>query len=705
MSHRHETQENETPGQESQPQGDRSHGHDSHSHGSEGHVRWPLFGKISIMVEGFVYYSQYSSKVITHDLAKWFPSASIHSSIQDTLMLLAGILSLIMGYLADDVFGKYWVVMATYIFCTAAPLVAVMSINTPNLSSEMRTNIFISSIYCWFPILAVEATRVALISEQFKLPQSLRNLKLFYFVFFLNRYAGSGVAGLLMKMEQYFGGNKIQLTIRVFLLASVVISYTLLLIILKNKIRRKRVQVGVVDNVVSCIFSALWNRAFLRKKMAANAKWIDYSDAKYFKETKDSALQLVQMSLIFLPFSLFFGLNEFLDVIWMEQNDWINPDSNAFFSSLSMITIYHAVDVMLIPLFEYLIEFVAPKRCNLILTDLQLIGSAIFLLGLAYLSTTILQSHIENGNVPNSPLAATIKFYNAMDGNVSITSPFCPTAILRLGESFEISNIKPSQIPKSQSSFKFPAKISYVTLASQDYTMLEGVIGHMISYVISDDGIIKLARMKVPTSSFPVMDIVNGIPRVNFGQIYFKKLKSHSSHHHGVVTNENDEYTIDIPRMSQTQRLDLSKGDWKVQLIVGEKVEVERNVSLLPRAAYSMFICYDKNDVTSFTISSTNTAQLVTIWYGIPQIILRSLADGIGKISTYYFTYTQSPRKLRATAFGVLFFAQYSFPGIVGMLSSYWKQGLSSFILSLYTFIVFLAMVLFIYFSLKYEEI
>ncbi|KAF6215464.1 hypothetical protein GE061_010217 [Apolygus lucorum] len=349
----------------------------------------------------------------------------------------------------------------------------------------------------------------------------------------------------------------------------------------------------------------------LPHKKQNHVKEMDLQDTSH---TAQMAIRFGGHYLVKYPSCLFFGLNEFLDVIWMEQNDWINPDSNAFFSSLSMITIYHAVDVMLIPLFEYLIEFVAPKRCNLILTDLQLIGSAIFLLGLAYLSTTILQSHIENGNVPNSPLAATVKFYNAMDGNVSITSPFCPTAILRMGESFEINNIKPSQIPSAESSFKFPAKITYVTLASQDYTMLEAVIGYMISYVISDDGIIKLPKMKVPTSMFPVMDIVNGIPRANFGQLYFKKLKSHSSHHHGGVTNENDEYKIDIPRMSETQRLDLSKGEWKVQLIVNDIVIAERTVSLLPRAAYTIFINYDSHDVISFTMSSTNTAQLVTIW-------------------------------------------------------------------------------------------
>ncbi|BES88905.1 Hypothetical protein NTJ_01712 [Nesidiocoris tenuis] len=688
------------------------------SFSEHGEALWPKFGKISIAVEGFIYYSHYSCKIVIHDMSKWFEMPSVHSGMHETVLLLSGVFSFILGYLADNVAGKYQIVFLTYIFTSIPLLVGTMSVLYPHISPYWRSQVFIYSVYCWFPFFAVEATRVALISEQFKLPQSLRSLKLFFFLFMLSRYAGSGVAGLLMKVEQYFGGSDMQLVIRLAMLVFVVFSYVMLLLFMKKKIRRKRIEVGIVDNVIACIVSALYNRAFARRKMPANTKWIDYSDAKHYKETKDSAVQLTQMSLIFLPFSLFFGLNEYLDVIWMEQNDWIARKDENFISGLSMITIYHAVDIIFIPVFEYLIEFVAPKTCSIILTDLQLIGSAIFLLGLAYLSTTILQSSIENGNEYHDPALPTVRFFNTMYANVTLNTPFAPMVILEPGNAFEALNVSPSKIIKEKEQLKFPAMISSELNGSlpykqEDHTMLTVDDGATTSFLITADGVVTLPPLADYSDLSSVIDFIHGATGDVRAEIRLRKITDSHGHEHGrghgghgnILVDERDDIRTVLHNYLAQNRLRVPKGNWEISFKTQETELSRRNVTFLPRTVYYIFLWRNPQGRVEFHMGSSNKAQPAVIWHALPQIVLRSLADGIGKISTYYFTYTQSPRKLRATAFGVLYFAQYAFPGIFGLLASLWVQGLTAFTLSIYTFVAFIALILFIYFSLKYEEI
>lgn len=673
----------------------------------EGEDRWPPFGKISVAFEGFVYYVQYSTKVVIHDLEKYFPTIK-HVTIHHSIMMLAAVGSFGFAYFSDDYFGKYRSVLLFYLIGSFGPIIGLFGLVYPSFGSGVRGWIYTASLYLWAPILAIEATRVALMSEQFKIPQTLRSLKLFYFFIMVSRYAGAGAAGLLMKVESYFGGSTTQLIIRTAISMLVAIIYTLILILVEKRMRRKRVEVGVVDNVIGCIFSALYNRAFRRRKMPEDCKWIEFANAKYFKETRDSALQLVEMSLIYMPFSMFFGLNEFLDVIWLEQNEWIGND-DAFLSSLSIITVYHTIDVILLPLFEYLIEFVLPKF-KIVLSDLQLIGTAIFLLGLAYLATTVLQSYIENGDLPRLS-SATVRFFDGMASDVKISTPFSPTIVLNSGESFDITDVKPFDMGDSEE-FRFQSKIFAILVRE---VSLVAKAGSISTYVLTDDGVITLPYMKIHFITVPEIDVINSVGGLMKGfRLRFHKLTHESKHgghgghgggHGDSIDKISDDYEMGIPEVGKFEKLYASKGKWKIGLYLQGNLIYEEVLKILPNSKNTVFVCYDKNKSMRFSLRTGTKAQTVTLLLAMPQILLRCFADGIGKISTYFFTYTQAPRKLRSTAFGVLYFAQFSFPSFIGLLSSAWMEGFSSFTLSIYTLIVFVSLIFFMRFALKYEEI
>ncbi|XP_017472601.1 PREDICTED: peptide transporter family 1-like [Rhagoletis zephyria] len=374
------------------------------------------------LCQSFYIYGQRTILVLylTHQLLYSDDDAT---AIYHICIMLTYFLCLFGAIISDSWLGKFKTISyLSLVYVVGAAVLAVGAV--PPLNLPARTITFIGLALIALGSGGIRPCESAFGGDQFKLPEQVKQLTIFFSHLYFSRNVGALTATIvtpiLRENVQCFGEQECYLL--AFGAPAILMAVSLFIFVLGRPLYKIIPPAGNVVVLVSKTIGNAIATKWKEKKTNPREHWLDYADKKYDRQLIEDVKVLMRVLVLYLPLPVFWALFDQQGSRWTIQATRMDGDMGSWDIKPDQMQILNRVLVLLfIPLCELafypLIGLVGIRR------PLQKLTLGGIFAGIAFIASGLLELQLEK-TYPVLPSAgnAQLRVYNGELCDYSITT-------------------------------------------------------------------------------------------------------------------------------------------------------------------------------------------------------------------------------------------------------------------------------------------
>ncbi|XP_067640963.1 peptide transporter family 1-like [Eurosta solidaginis] len=547
--------------------------------------------------------------------------------------MLAYFLCLFGAIISDSWLGKFKTILyLSIVYIAGSVMVTLGAIPSLNLNSTVFTMIGLALIALGSG--GIKPCISAFGGDQFKVPDQVKQLTIFFSIFYFSINAGSlistTVTPILREDVSCFGENECYSL--AFGVPAVLMATSMVIFIVGRPFYKMKPPAGNMFLLVSKVIGTAISTKWKEKKINPRKYWLDYADKKFDHALIEDIKVLMSVLVLYLPLPFFWALFDQQGSRWTLQatrmngnmGSWdIKPDQMHLMNSLLILAFIPLYEIVLYPLLS-LIGIRRPlQKLTLggIFASIAFIASALVELKLEQTypvlpTSGIAQLRVYNGELCDYSISTNLTGLNFdvnsvdlyINKNIDITS----TDGLNIQFQFNAKSGNNCAALPTQSCLLKEQTSFYLFLNSKNTTN---------PVICAEDTIAK------PASGYP---LVRTLANVNPSRtIEWKNGKGSVKHAEPVYARNITKYKANT-----------------YQVFI-DNIEIE-SVKLEVGGIYTILVAEKSSGIyRNKFLTVTNPNSLSIIWQ-IPQYVIMTMAEVMFSVTGLEFSYSQAPVAMKS---------------------------------------------------------